>query len=317
MNRFLISIAIIVLAGVLLIGFTVGFGAIQDQPSQKEKKETNATGSSSIEESSDKPGDYPPVMIRGTELRKLKSKYVDQEYEIDVALPLHYEESEIRCPVIYVNDAEYNFGCVSYIARRLMKQGDLPPVIVVGIAYDTGYEDFYDRRARDLTPTKGGGPSGKYGSGGAEAFSTFLEKELIPFIDVEYRTVPGDRTIVGHSYGGLYGLYALFKHTELFSRYLVVSPSIWYDRRVINTYEKEYAASHKDMTARVYLSAGSEEARISVDTPIMGKTLTGRKYPSLKLNTVIEQGEHHRSIVAIAYTRGLRYLFQPESESAQ
>ncbi len=136
------------------------------------------------------------VEIRDTEMRFLTSKHVDQTYEIDIFFPQDYRRERGRYPVLYVLDAEYNFGCVSYIVRRLIKNGDIPKILVVGIAYNTTEEDFYARRERDATP-----PSKIHGlhSGGVENFVRFFENELIPFIDENYRTTPGDRTIVGVS----------------------------------------------------------------------------------------------------------------------
>jgi predicted alpha/beta superfamily hydrolase len=71
-----------------------------------------------------------------------------------VSLPRGYEAESGRYPVVYVLDAETNFGATSYIAHRLAKNGDIPKVLVVGIAYDTTYDDFYKKRARDLTPVR-------------------------------------------------------------------------------------------------------------------------------------------------------------------
>ena len=164
---------------------------------------------------------FPRVQIRDTEVRHLQSTYVDQEYEIDIFFPTGYADEMTRYPVVYVLDAEYNFGCVAYITRRLIKNDDIPKVLVVGIAYDTSYEDFYKKRSRDLTPAS---DIHGYHTGGAENFTQFLEHELFPFIESNYRTIPEDRTIVGHSFGGLYGSYVLLKHTNLFNRYLIVSP---------------------------------------------------------------------------------------------
>jgi enterochelin esterase-like enzyme len=83
------------------------------------------------------------VEIRDTEMRFLTSKYVDQTYEIDVFFPKDYHNETFRYPVLYVLDAEYNFGCVAFIAKRLIKNGDIPKALVVGIAYNTTEDDFY------------------------------------------------------------------------------------------------------------------------------------------------------------------------------
>jgi len=242
-------------------------------------------------------------------MRFVTSKHAGRTYEIDVSLPKDYDRETARYPVLYVLDAEYNFGCVSYIARRLLKNGDIPKVLIVGVAYNTTEDAFEVERVRDCTP-----PSEMHGdrSGGAENFVAFFEKELIPTIDRLYRTVPGDRTLVGHSIGGLFATYVLFKHPGLFGQYLIVSPSLWYSNDMIFRIESDFAGSHKFLPAAVYLSTGKAESEQMIrTTEKMIRTLKERGYSGLKMSASIPEGEHHRSIFPLAYTKGLRWLFGP------
>ena len=251
--------------------------------------------------------EYPRVGIRDTERRSLDSEHAGRTFEVDVFLPRDYHTSSSRYPVVYVLDAEYNFGCVAYITRRLIKNHDIPPILLVGIAYDTDYDDFYDKRMFDSTPV-----SKVHGShtGGAEPFTKFLADELVPFIDREYRTSPGDRTIVGHSITGFYGCFLLFEHPGVFQKYLVVSPSLWFSDRAVFEYEKRTAEAGKDLQARVYLASGSLETPNIKETSIaFGRQLDARKYSGLKLKWAILEGEHHRSVFPLAFTRGLQFLF--------
>lgn len=253
----------------------------------------------------------PPrrVEIRDTEMRFLASKHVDQTYEIDVSLPKGYGQETVRYPVLYVLDAEYNFGCVAYIVRRLIKNGDIPKILVVGIAYNTTEDDFYLKRERDATP-----PSEVHGlrSGGAENFIRFFETDLIPAIDQRYRTIPGDRTIVGHSIGGFFGSYVLFTHPDLFGKYLIVSPSLWYSNEVIFQYAKKFAETHKPLKAALFLSVGKDESeQMTRTTEKMIRVLEDGKFEALRFASLMPEGEHHRSVFPYAFTRGLRWLFGP------
>jgi predicted alpha/beta superfamily hydrolase len=252
--------------------------------------------------------EFPRVSLRNTEVRTITSRHVDQEYEIDVWLPRGYAAGKGRYPVVYVLDAEYNFGCVSYIARRLIKSSDIPEVLVVGVAYDTTYEDFYAKRSRDLTPVQTPSPEG-WESGGADKFSSFLREELIPFVNESYRTIPDDRTIVGHSYGGLYCLYALFEQSDLFQRFVVVSPSIWYAGGLVHQYEKQYSERSHDLAKTLFVAAAEDEPNIPIDVFRLKRSLASRAYPGLALKVALELGENHRSVFPIAFTRGLRYVF--------
>lgn len=253
---------------------------------------------------------YSRVEIKDTELRTIESKYVAQEYKINIFFPKDYEEEGKRYPVVYVLDAEYNFGCVAYIARRLIKNEDIPKILLVGIAYDADYEDFYEKRFRDSTPV-----SRIHGrnSGGAEQFTQFLEKELIPFINMNYRTIPEDRTLVGHSITGFYCFYALFQHTDLFNRYIVVSPSLWFSNGVVFEYEETFSSNHGDMSGFVYLSVGGEESQqMREGSTKLKDTLLKRAYPHLNFKFSLVEGENHRSLFPYAFSRGLRFIFSDE-----
>jgi predicted alpha/beta superfamily hydrolase len=100
---------------------------------------------------------------------------------------------------------------VAYATRRLIKDKLIPEVILIGIAYDTTYQWYTNYRQRDYTPSKTRIPH----TGGGKTFLDFIKKELIPYINLEYRTTE-DRTIVGHSLGGSLGFYSLLTNPSLF-----------------------------------------------------------------------------------------------------
>ena len=291
-----------ILITVLLLNNTCSAGAIADN---KVPLACSSSSVTALDVGNSK--EHSRVEIRDTEVRILKSQYVDQVYEIDIWFPKSYETKTKTYPVVYVLDAEYNFGCVSYIARRLIKNGDIPEVLLVGIAYNSSYDEFQKQRIRDCTP-----PSTIHGyhTGGVEDFILFLRNELIPFINDNYRTIPVDRTITGHSIGGLFACYVLFRHSDLFNRYIIVSPSLWYSNEIVFEYEKEYANSHRDLEASIYLSTGMDESERMVRTSrYFTGVLSGRGYNSLRLEAVMAEGEHHRSLFAQAFTKGMRFVF--------
>ena len=251
---------------------------------------------------------YPPVKINDTETRHLKSASTGEDYEIDIFLPPGYADGDGAYPAVYVLDAEYNFGCVSYIARRLAKNGDIPDLVLVGIAYGPDDEEYYYRtRLRDCTP-----PSTVHGyhTGGAENFVRFFQKELIPFVEAGYRVEKRNRTLVGHSIGGFFCGYVLFNHPGLFENYLVVSPSFWFSDEVIFQYEKSFAAKGTAMNAAVFLATGAAETdRMVGATRKFIDLMKTRNYRNLRFKSMLPEDEHHRSVFPPAFTRGLQFLF--------
>jgi len=252
----------------------------------------------------------PLVQIPDTERRVLNSKFVDEEFKIHVYLPRHYPEEGRRYPVIYLLDSEYSFGCVAYVVRRLIKGREIPPAIVVGVSYEVPYEDFYRRRERDYTPSKSSleeFPAAGHGP----AFFQFLDRELIPFINTTYATEPDDRTLIGLSFSGLFSTWVLFKHPEVINRYVIISPSLWWDSGVCFRYEETYAKNHQSLRARVYLTAGEHDGRSIVrDVPRLIDRLESRGFKGFSLGGGLLEDETHRTIFPNAVTKGLRFVFR-------
>jgi hypothetical protein len=105
-------------------------------------------------------------------------------------------------------------------------------------------------------------------------------------------------------------LYVLFKKPELFSLYYAGSPSIRYDKGVLYTYEEEYAATHKDLNATLFMTAGgAEDSLILVHVDKMAAQLESRNYPGLKVETQVFPDETHQSCVPAAWMRAFRVLY--------
>jgi predicted alpha/beta superfamily hydrolase len=129
-------------------------------------------------------------------------------------------------PVLYLLDADAYFSSLVTMVQQLsVINGNtiLPEMIIVGIPNLPG------KRIHDLTPTFS---TIDANFGGGESFISFLEKELIPYVDEHYATAPY-RTLIGHSLGGLLVVNTLLKHPKLFSAYVALDPSIFYAQRAL------------------------------------------------------------------------------------
>jgi len=221
---------------------------------------------------SDPPDDLPPsAFLDGVESRLVTSAVSGRTYQVSVALPRGYEASGEAYPVLYAVDANGEFGTVVEAARLLRLEELIPELLIVGIGYPVGrFFDASGPRAVDLTPTEDldwerqavedfpEWPAPE-GSGGAPAFLEFLQQELIPSIDAEFRTDPEDRALFGHSFGGLFAVHALLKGDGTFQRFIAGSPSLWWDGDITFQQEEEFAATHRELPARVFFSVGELE----------------------------------------------------------
>ena len=272
---------------------------------------------------------YSPVTLPDTEVRLLKSSIVNHAYRLHIALPTNYAKSDRSYPVVYVTDGNTLFPMVWVISGALSSDWQLPRLIIVGIGYDTDkVGELWRNRERDFLPTNASARDASQRQeftrtgirrGQAGPFLRFIREELKPFINANYRTNPDDSTYVGISYGGLFGLYVLFHHPDTFNRYVIGSPAIHHDNRVLLTYESSYAANHDDLPVRVFMSVGARE---ELDDPLiepsfqfvtnmktLAKTLQERGYPGLQLTTHVFDDETHVSVVPVTFSRGLRVVF--------
>ena len=259
--------------------------------------------------------DVRPLRLDRTEERTLVSEVNGIGYKLYIALPHGYAAGSGRYPVVYLLDADYSFLIARNIADHLAERRHLRELILVGIAYD-GPAQYRKNRTRDYTPTFS--PTGGYGpemqkfSGGGPQFRAFLEKELIPFVDRNYRTIRGDRCLAGHSYGGLFASWNLLSEPRLFQRFIIVSPSLWYDDRMIFRLQKEHAARVAALEARVYIAVGGSEGNsqrdMVVDLQQFSKQLRG--YKGLALDSDVLNAETHNSVFPRALSNGLRFVFE-------
>jgi len=256
--------------------------------------------------------DGSPVTLANTETRELRSTSNGQLYQLKIKFPRGYETETAHYPVLYVTDAETNFGAVSYIVQRLTKDHLIPKILVVGIAYDTDYRNFYRLRSRDLTPTEDpdlriGGRAVADPTGGANVFCDFIEDQLVPFIDRKYRTKKGDRALYGHSYGGLFGCHVLLSRPDLFQRYLLLSPSLWFDDRVM--FDRIESAIRPTAPLVVYLASGELEGRIDDLQVHFVELLNNHPHPQIELTSEVLENETHRTIFGRGITNGLRRIY--------
>ncbi len=258
---------------------------------------------------------YPKVQLNDTEVREIKSKLNGESYRIYTKFPRGYSVSKKSYPVLYVLDAETNFGGVSYIVQRLIKDRIIPEILVVGVAYEVDYKTFYALRSRDLAPTSD--PScakRKYCGGGAEAFRNFLEQELFPFVDSNYRAEDDSRALYGHSLGGLFGFFTLLNAPQMFDRYLLLSPSLWWNDKVLIRQAKGAAPTSRP--AKLYVGIGEHESsrhhtgQSMIDHQLeMVRILEGKDPNHFEIRSEVLDDETHRTIFGHAFTKGLRFIY--------
>ncbi len=246
----------------------------------------------------------PGVALSDTEQRTLTSAKIRQKYDLLVSLPPDYATSGKRYPVLYVLDG-WHFPLMAFLQNNNIYSERMPPVIFVNVSHGST-PDVMALRARDFTPTKT--PQEAH-SGGAAPFLDFLEHEVIPFVDSTYRTIPSDRGLLGHSYGGLFAIYALEQRPSLFQRIVAASPAVGWDNRVLL---KSLSARLKTLPApvRLDISAG-DDGDVTDDAKALAKLLDELKPARLDYRFTLYHGENHNSVRLVSFPAGLYWVYRP------
>ena len=152
---------------------------------------------------------------------------------------------------IYANGAKQNAKAVPKLSKT---------VLIVGIGYDSPLAYDIKRRTRDLTPAASGE---EYANGGGAAeFYDFVKDELFPLVDKKYSTAKSDKIYFGHSFGGLFGIYALLRDDGIFDEFFIASPSLWWGESQLTRDALDEGKLRSNLKAKfIMLVAGSREMR--------------------------------------------------------
>ena len=247
----------------------------------------------------------------------IQSKILNEKRHYSVYLPTSYKTNPNKKYIVaYVLDGERGkFLEVSGIAQSMHSAFNLklqiPELIIVSIENTD--------RTRDFTPTN----SLNYldrediaafkSSGKADNFMNFIEKELMPEINKSFRTVP-QNIIIGHSMGGLFALHCLLENPKLFSYYLLIDPSWFWDHNYIGKRAKEILENRADLKARIYIALANnllDDKRHYEWGQQFYNLLKENKSYDLKVDLKYFEDEKHLTIPIPATYYGLRYIFQP------
>ncbi len=263
--------------------------------------------------------------LSNTKVHSLRAKELGRDYQVFVSLPPGYSADGPTLPVVFVTDADYAFPLVRAIFARIGGHSDaIAPFILVGLSYAVGDTPEYSRR-RDYTPSvnpepglKSDMPGRQPAWGEAEGYRRFLASDVLPLIASHYRADMGRSVFVGHSYGSLLGTHILLRAPEMFGKYVLSSPSLWFDHRRMFAREKEYAAAHRDLKAEVFFSAGGYEAikpgpRYNTENDMVrdmrdfAAALKARHYPGLKTQVQVFDGHDHLTVYPDMITSALKW----------
>jgi uncharacterized protein len=244
---------------------------------------------------------------------EIQSTELAEKRILNIYLPEGYNKNDTtKYPVVYLLDGAadedfihivglYQFNSFEWINR-------VPKSIIVGIA-------TVDRR-RDFTyPTTIEADKKRYPTTGhSEKFINFIQKELQPYIEKKYRTTPS-KTIIGESLGGLLATEVLLKRPTLFNKYIIVSPSLWWDNGSLLTMKSAMLLPTFNSKTDVYIGVGKEglvpgdNPRVmEVDANLLAEKIKSTKSKSVNVYFDYLPQEDHATIMHQAVFNALRFL---------
>ena len=247
-----------------------------------------------------------PQASTGVTRLKITSTVLGEDRVVLVRTPQGYETNAQRYPVIYMTDGDSHIAHTSSTVEFLARNDRLPEMIVVAI--------LNTDRTRDLTPTKwlATRPDGKTlqfpTSGGADKFLKFIETELMPRIESQYRTQPF-KIFAGHSLGGLLAIHAMLSRPELFNSYIAVSPSLQWDDQAVVKRAEEFFKERKEFNKTLYVSLGNEKGAIAQGFNQFKELLSKSSIKGFEWDAQQMLDEDHGTVVLRSHYFGLRKIF--------
>ena len=209
-------------------------------------------------------GDESPLELAGElRLHELQSRIFRNTRMLRVWLPPGYsapENQDRHYPVFYLNDGQNLFDpATAYIgvdwqadeaADRLIREGRIPPLILVGI--DNAQKD----RPREYLPYRSFNPPIMRPQG--KHYPNFLLNEVMPFLYQRYRIARGPENtgLGGSSLGAIISLYTAMERPGIFGRLLLESPSLF----VSNRQFLKFSRAFRQWPEKIFMAMGTNEA---------------------------------------------------------
>lgn len=255
--------------------------------------------------------------ILGT-IEEIQSKQLNEKRILNIYLPEGYKQDDTtRYPVVYLLDGSadedfihtvgiFQFNNFSWIDR-------VPKSIIVGIASVDRRRDF--TFPSTIESEKKSFPT----TGHSDKFISFLESELKPYINNKYKT-NSSAMIIGQSLGGLLATEILLKKPLMFDKYLIISPSMWWNNGSLLNQRFEINEGFNQKTS-IYIAVGKEGVTpgefphvMEVDANLLAEKLKSTKNKNITVYFDYLPEEDHATIAHQAIFNGLRMIYPAKTE---
>ncbi len=245
-------------------------------------------------------------VIPGSRVHYVESSIVGENYELRVALPgAYFSNPNADFSVAYVLDGQWDYTVAADINGKLGYDGMVPGLIVVAITWAGDNVNYDTKRQRDfLHSVNPYIPE----SGGAANFLDALEQEIIPFVEMVYRT-NDHRTLMGSSFGGLFTTYAMLAKPKLFTGYIALAAPYGVEQQYFSNRIAELSGTRELSGVRSYLAVGSYDFN-QEQVLSMAQQLREARIKGLKVKRKVFSRLGHAGATPVGYSYGLQYVFK-------
>lgn len=243
-------------------------------------------------------------------------------YQLRITLPPEFNASK-PYKALYYLDAWWLSELVLGSYTVLNLTNSVEHVVLIGISLEGSELDWNTQRNRDFTPSaydiaKMGvqlrGGSGDKGvdltpetTGKADAFSQFLNDKVFRFIENKHPNLEKSRGLIGHSFGGLFGVHSIQNYPEMFEHLVLISPSSWWNKSELLD-ENRFTEMNENI--KIHLSYGEAESRLITESnKALGLILNGGNTKAPNFELQVYEGENHHSVLSRAIYDGLLFLY--------
>lgn len=246
-----------------------------------------------------------PAELWNSEQFVIHSQIVGRAFLIQVAKP--FDPVKVKVPAVYITDGNMLFSTAAGIVAASAGKESTGPAYYVGIGYpeqDRGV--WLKERAAHLTHVdmKASVPTGQ-----GDKFAQFLIRELQPEIERRYPVDPARRILLGYSFGGLFATHMLLDHPDAFDTYLLGSPSIWVEPKLLERARAFTTPTPK----RIFIAIGAEEKPFMLAREL--HEALNRPGNGVATEYWSVPGENHMTVPPAFVSRALRFAVPPPAEA--
>ena len=192
----------------------------------------------------------------------VQSKFTNEKMEAWIKLPEEFEKLKNNCSLLVLLDGDEYFGIASNVQNLYQFDEKMPATVIVALP------STIESRWKYYTPTKSKNFSGKKendklfeSSGNFQHFAEFVENEVIKLLETKYKLKFKNKTIFGHSLGGLAVISFYKLKPQIFQNYICASPSLLWNKFMFNRYYEEEYPLNSIEKRKIFFSSGNPDSQ--------------------------------------------------------